>query len=51
MFLARVLWRLGYPDEALRCAERAVAIAKEISHPVQLGRSSQLGSCAASIAR
>jgi tetratricopeptide (TPR) repeat protein len=36
MFLARVLWHLGYPDEALRCAERAVAIAKEISHPFSL---------------
>lgn len=26
-FLARVLWHLGYPDQALTCAERAVAIA------------------------
>jgi class 3 adenylate cyclase/predicted ATPase len=33
-FVARVLWHLGYPDQALRCAERAVAIATAISHPV-----------------
>jgi predicted ATPase len=36
MFLARVLWHLGYPDAALRYAERAVAIAREISHPFSL---------------
>jgi len=33
-FVARVLWHLGYPDQALRCAEQAVAIATAISHPV-----------------
>jgi class 3 adenylate cyclase/predicted ATPase len=33
-FLGRVLWHLGYPDRALTCAEQAVAIAAEVSHPV-----------------
>ena len=32
-FLGRVLWHLGYPDQALRCSERAVAIAAEVSNP------------------
>ncbi|MBV9198572.1 MAG: AAA family ATPase [Alphaproteobacteria bacterium] len=32
-FLGRVLWHLGYPDQALRCSRQAVAIADEISHP------------------
>jgi predicted ATPase len=29
-----VLWHLGYPDRALTSAERAVAIAEAVSHPV-----------------
>jgi predicted ATPase len=33
-FLGRVLWHLGYPDQALASAEQAVAIAGEVSHPV-----------------
>ena len=33
-FLGRVLWHLGYPDQALTCAEQAVAIAAAVSHPV-----------------
>jgi predicted ATPase len=33
-FLARVLWHLGYPDQAMTSAERAVAIAATVSHPV-----------------
>jgi predicted ATPase len=33
-FLGRVLWHLGYPDRALTSAERAVAIAEAVSHPV-----------------
>jgi class 3 adenylate cyclase/predicted ATPase len=33
-FLGRVLWHLGYPDHALRCAEQAVAIAAAVSHHV-----------------
>jgi class 3 adenylate cyclase/predicted ATPase len=33
-FLGRVLWHLGYPDQALTCAEQAVAIATAASHPV-----------------
>jgi predicted ATPase len=35
-FLGRVLWHLGYPDQALRCAEQAVAIAEAVSHSVSL---------------
>jgi predicted ATPase len=33
VFLGRVLWHLGYPDQALRHNEQAIAIAKEVSHP------------------
>ena len=33
-FLGRVLWHLGYPDQALASAEQAVAIAEVVSHPV-----------------
>jgi class 3 adenylate cyclase/predicted ATPase len=33
-FLGRVLWHLGYPDHALRCAEQAVAIAAAVAHHV-----------------
>jgi predicted ATPase len=33
-FLGRVLWHLGYPDQALASAEQAVAIAETVSHPV-----------------
>src|SRR5262249_8807580 len=33
-FLGRVLWHLGYPDQALTCTEQAVAIAAAASHPV-----------------
>ena len=32
-FLGRVLWHLGYPDQALRCSRQAVAIGDEIAHP------------------
>jgi predicted ATPase len=35
-FLGRVLWHLGYPDQALGCSERAVAIAEQASHPFSL---------------
>jgi predicted ATPase len=33
MFLARVSWHLGYPEQALRHSGQAVAIAEGISHP------------------
>ena len=33
-FLGRVLWHLGYPDQAVTSAEQAVAIAEAASHPV-----------------
>jgi class 3 adenylate cyclase/predicted ATPase len=32
-FLGRVLWHLGYPDQALHCSRQAVAIADGIAHP------------------
>jgi predicted ATPase len=35
-FLGRVLWHLGYPDQALGYSERAVAIAEQASHPFSL---------------
>jgi predicted ATPase len=36
LFLARILWHLGYPDRALRCSQQAIAIAQEVSHPFSL---------------
>src|SRR5262249_32941761 len=33
-FLGRVLWHLGYPDQALASAEQAVAISAGVSHPI-----------------
>jgi predicted ATPase len=33
-FLGRVLWHLGYPDQAVTSAEQAVAISEAVSHPV-----------------
>src|SRR4029453_11364786 len=35
-FLGRVLWHLGYPDQAVRCSMRAISIAEEASHPFSL---------------
>jgi predicted ATPase len=32
-FLSRVLWHLGYVNQATTCGERALAIAAELSHP------------------
>jgi predicted ATPase len=36
MFLARVLWHLGYPDQALSCSQEAVKIAEGDSHPFSM---------------
>jgi class 3 adenylate cyclase/predicted ATPase len=36
LFLGRVLWHLGYPDQALTFSERAVAIAGSVAHPLSL---------------
>jgi len=33
---ARVLWLLGYPDQALRRSEDALALARKLSHPTSL---------------
>jgi hypothetical protein len=49
-FLGRVLWHLGYPDQAVRCSQQAVSIADEISHPFSQACAPQLDRSAASIA-
>jgi class 3 adenylate cyclase/predicted ATPase len=36
-FLTRVLWHLGYPDEALRHSREAIALARDIAHPFSQG--------------
>jgi predicted ATPase len=36
-FAAWNLWLLGYPDQALRRSREAVALARELSHPLSLG--------------
>jgi predicted ATPase len=35
-FLARILWHLGYQDQALKSSERALALATSLSHPYSL---------------
>jgi DNA-binding winged helix-turn-helix (wHTH) protein/tetratricopeptide (TPR) repeat protein len=35
-FLAFCLWHLGYPDQAFRKAQEALALARELSHPFTL---------------
>jgi predicted ATPase len=37
LFLTRVFWHLGHPEEALRHSEQAIAIAREVSHPFSQG--------------
>jgi predicted ATPase len=32
-FAAHALWHLGYPDQALKSTQKAVALAREVSHP------------------
>lgn len=36
IFLALVLWYLGYPDQSVRTIEVAVALAKQLKHPYSL---------------
>jgi predicted ATPase len=36
-FLTRVLWHLGYPDEAMRHSVQAISIAEQVSHPFSQG--------------
>jgi class 3 adenylate cyclase/tetratricopeptide (TPR) repeat protein len=51
-FLGRVLWHLGYPDQALKSAEQAVAIAAAVSHSVsRAGALSWAGHCISCAAR
>jgi adenylate cyclase len=35
-FTARALWFLGYPDQALKRDNEALALAQEVSHPHSL---------------
>src|SRR5262249_55460462 len=35
-FLGRVLWHLGYPDQALQCSNEALTFAHDLSHPFGL---------------
>jgi predicted ATPase len=35
-FLSRVLWHLGYPDQALQRGQEALALAQELGHPFSL---------------
>jgi class 3 adenylate cyclase/predicted ATPase len=35
-YMVRILWFLGYPDQALRQSREALALAREISHPFSL---------------
>jgi predicted ATPase len=37
-FLAQCLWMLGYPDQALRRSRESLALAHELSHPVNLAQ-------------
>jgi predicted ATPase len=32
-FLGRVLWHLGYPDQARQCSDRALAMTDDMAHP------------------
>ena len=34
--LARALWALGYPDDAVRRLREALSLARELSHPFSL---------------
>jgi predicted ATPase len=36
-FLSRVLWHLGYPDEAVHHSRQAIALAENVSHPFSQG--------------
>jgi predicted ATPase len=36
-FMAWTLWYLGYPDQALKGAHEALALAQDVSHPFSLG--------------
>jgi class 3 adenylate cyclase/predicted ATPase len=35
-FIALALWRLGYPDQALKSSQAAVSLAQEVAHPFSL---------------
>ena len=35
-YAAVTLWRLGYPDQALRKSHEALALAQEVAHPFSL---------------
>jgi predicted ATPase len=35
-YMSEVLWYLGYPDQALRMSQEALALARELAHPFSL---------------
>ena len=35
-FVGRVLWTLGFPDQALRRSDKALSLARELAHPFSL---------------
>ena len=41
--LAHVLWRMGYPDQALSTAEKAIGLAREFDHPYSIAYAVCLG--------
>jgi predicted ATPase/class 3 adenylate cyclase len=41
--LAHVLWRMGYPDQALSTAEKAIGLAREFDHPYSIAYALCLG--------
>jgi predicted ATPase/DNA-binding winged helix-turn-helix (wHTH) protein len=45
VYLARILWLLGLPDQAMRIAERCVADALETRHAISLGHALVLAAC------
>jgi class 3 adenylate cyclase/predicted ATPase len=45
-FAGRILWHLGYPDQALKRSQEAITLAEELSHPFSLA--STLGNAAPS---
>jgi predicted ATPase len=45
MYLSRILWLQGFPDEAMRTAKDAVNEAREINHAVSLGYVRTFAAC------
>jgi predicted ATPase len=50
VFLARVLWLQGYPDQAMRAAERSIEDARAAEHAVSLCYALGVGACQIALA-